>query len=130
MEYGSKEYNDILKQFKQGNAWMNDVSVEIINDVNALNPLVLLKAYEDEPTVESSTALASQMVMNKEVQFKKSGKVVYGFTYNGGDLSDKFIDAPYFLNLLLKLCYGIMIKKLTPPSSVSELEGEQSAPNL
>lgn len=122
MEYGSKEYNEILKEFQKGRAWLNDVTVDIPGDVNELSPLVLLRAYEEEPSIENNLAITSEMVLNKTVVFKRKGKEIHSFTYNGGDLGEKFVGAPFLLDLLLKLCYGIMVKKLTPPSEDSETE--------
>ena len=122
MEYGSKEYNEILTEFKKGRSWLNDVSVDIPGDVNKLSPLVMLRAYEQEPTIDNMMGIASEMVLIKCVQFKRNGKIVHEFVYNGGDLGDKFEDAPFLLDLLLKLCYGILVKKLTPPSEDSETE--------
>ena len=119
MEYDSKEYNNILKNFRKGRAWLNDVSVEIKGGENELPPLTLLRAYEEEPTIDNTLALTSEMVMNKEVVFKHKGNIVLSFVYNGGDLSEKFLKAPYLLDTLLKLCYGLMVKKLTPPSEDS-----------
>ena len=122
MEYGSKEYNKILKDFSKGRQWLNDVSVDIVGGENELSPMVLLRAYDEEPTIDNSLSLASQMVMNKEVRFIRGGKVIHSFIYNGGDLSEKFMSVPYLLDTLLKLCYGLMVKKLTPPSEGSENE--------
>ena len=121
-EYGSKEYNRILTDFTKGRSWLNDVSVEIVDGENVLTPLTLLRAYDEEPTIDSSLSLASQMIMNKCVRFKKGSNTIFEFVYNGGDLSEKFTKAPYLLDTLLKLCYGLMIKKLTPPSEDSENE--------
>lgn len=122
MEFGSKEYNKILKGFTKGQDWLNEVVVDIEDGGNNLEPLVLLRAYEEEATLDNMLSLTSQMVINKHVKFLHKGKVVLEFTYNGGDLGAKFTSAPYLLNLLLKLCYGLMVKKLTPPSEDSENE--------
>lgn len=122
MVYGSKEYNQILKDFGKGRDWLNDVEVDIEDGENVLPPLVLLRAYEAEATIDNTLSLASQMIMNKHVKFTRNGEVALEFTYNGGDLSEKFTKAPYLLDLLLKLCYGLMVKKLTPPSEDSEKE--------
>lgn len=121
-EYGSKEYNKILKDFGKGRQWLNDVTVEIVGGENDLPAIVLLRAYDEEPTIDNSLALASQMVLNRAVRFSRNGKVVHEFMYNGGDLSEKFEKAPYLLDTLLKLCYGLMVKKLTPPSEDSDSE--------
>ena len=123
--YGSKEYNDILKDFKKGRSWLNDISVEIVGGETELDPLTLLRAYDEEPTIESTLALTGQMVINKEVRFMRKGTLVHSFTYVGGDLGEKFTKVPYLLDTLMKLCYGLMIKKLTPPSEDSENEEQQ-----
>ena len=125
MEYGSKEYNQIFQAFKKGRGILNDISVDIEDGGNVIPPLVLLRAYDEEPTIDNTLALASQMVLNKHVKFLHKGNVVHEFTYNGGDLSEKFTEAPWLLDLLLKTCYGLMIKKLTPPSEDSEKEDER-----
>lgn len=125
MEYGSKEYNQIFQAFKKGRGILNDISVDIEDGGNIIPPLVLLRAYDEEPTIDNTLALASQMVLNKHVKFLHKGNVVHEFTYNGGDLSEKFTDAPWLLDLLLKTCYGLMIKKLTPPSEDSEKEDKR-----
>ena len=43
-EYGSKEYNKILKDFGKGRQWLNDVTVEIVGGENDLPAIVLLRA--------------------------------------------------------------------------------------
>lgn len=126
MVYGSKEYNEILKDFKKGRDLMNDVSVDIEDGGNDLPPLVLLRAYDEEPTIDNTLALASQMVLNKHIKFLHKGEIIHEFTYNGGDLSEKFMKVPYLLDLLLKTCYGLMVKKLTPPSEDSGNEEKRS----
>lgn len=125
MEYGSKEYNNILKAFSKGRDWLNDVVVDIEDGENELDPLVLLRAYEQEPTIDNMMALTTQMVMNKHVKFVRKGTTVLEFTYNGGNIGEKFAKAPFLLDMLLKLCYGIMVKKLTPPSEDSENEEQR-----
>jgi hypothetical protein len=125
MEFGSKEYNDILKGYKKGQAWLNDVSIDIEGGENVIPPLVLLRAYEAEPTIDNNVSLTAQMVMNKHIKFLRQGTVIHEFTYNGGDLGEMFTSAPYLLDLLLKLCYGLMVKKLTPPSEDSEKEEQR-----
>lgn len=125
MVYGSKEYNAILNNFKKGRSWLNDVSVEIVGGENELDPLTLLRAYDEEPTIESNAILTGQMILNKEVRFIRQGEVIHSFIYNGGDLGEKFKKVPYLLDTLMKLCYGLMVKKLTPPSEDSENEEQQ-----
>lgn len=116
MEFGSKEFNDILNGYRLGREWLNDVSIDIQDGGNTIDPVTLLRFYEEDANLDNSLALASQMVLNKQVVFKKGEKVLLDFIYTGGDLGAKFAAAPYLLDMLLKLCYGLMVKKLTPPS--------------
>ena len=123
---GSKEFNGILDQYGKGQSWLNDVTVEIEGGENELSPLILLRAYEQKADVDNNIALASQFVLNKHVVFRREGKELLAFTYTGGDLGIKFTSAPYLLDILLRLAYGLMIKKLTPPSEDSGNEERQS----
>lgn len=125
MVYGGKEYNDILNNFKKGRSWLNDVSVEIVGGENELDPLVLLRAYDEEPTIDNSLALTMQMIINKEVRFIRKGTIIHSVLYTGGDLGEKFAKVPYLLDTLMKLCYGLMVKKLTPPSEDSGIEEQR-----
>lgn len=122
----SKEYNNIIKDYIAGKSALNDISVVIEDGENDIDPIVLLRAYEAEATVDNNIALASQFIMNKHVEFVKNGKKLLAFTYTGGDIGIKFQKAPYLLDVLLKTCYGLMLKKLTPPSEDSESEERQS----
>lgn len=124
MKYNSKEYNTILKQFQKGRDILNDIEIEIKGGENNISPLILLRAYDEEPTVDNLLALSSQFVLNKQVVFTRKDEVLLDFIYNGGDLSEKFAPAPYLMDMLLKLSYSILLKKLTPPSAGSE-NGEQ-----
>lgn len=125
MIYGSKEYSNILTKFKLGQNWLNDIAIEIVGGENELDALTILRAYENEATLDNILSLTAQMVINKEIKFMRNGKEVFHVFYNGGDLSAKFQKMPFLLNVLMKLCYGLMIKKLTPPSEDSENEERQ-----
>lgn len=124
-QIGSKEYNALLNKYVEGASWLNDVRIEIEEGENEIDPIVLLRAYEAEVTVDNNLALATQFIMNKHVTFYRNEKEILAFTYTGGDLGVKFKKAPYLLDVLLKTCYGLMLKKLTPPSEDSETEERQ-----
>lgn len=126
MKYGSKEYGAIFKEFQKNRNWLNGVDIEIVGGENELDSLTLLRAYDEEPTVDSSMALAVQMVVNRQVRFTRgSDTILEVFVKPGDNLADHFNKAPYLLDMLLKLCYGLMVKKLTPPSEDSEKEERQ-----
>lgn len=122
MKYGSEEYNKILTNFKKGRQWLNDIEVEIVGGENELDPLTLLRAYDAEPTIDNSLVLTTQMVLNRQIVFTKNGAELFSVFYKGGDIGECFTKAPFLLDTLMKLCYGLMIKKLTPPSEDSETE--------
>lgn len=120
---GSKEFNRIIDDFRDSRNWLQDVSVEIEGGENELDPLTLLRMQEKEPNTENLYPLASQLVMNKRVVFVGgTGQQLLAFVYTGGELASKFKQAPYLLDVLLKTSWGLLLKKLTPPSGDSETE--------
>lgn len=125
MIIGSKEFNQMIDNYREGKQWLNDVTIEIEGGENDVDALVLLRAYDAEPTVDNSAALASQFVANKHIVFRRNNEIIFSVTYTGGDLSQHFKKCPYLLDLLLKMSYGLMVKKLTPPSESSETEERQ-----
>jgi len=126
MVYSNKEYGNIFKEFQKNRAWLNDVEIEIVGGENEVDPLVLLRLYDQDPTVDTTVEITTLMVVNRTVRFTKGGKLLHEVTYKPGtNLSDSFAKMPYLLDMLLKLCYGLMVKKLTPPSEDSENEERQ-----
>lgn len=126
MKYGSKEYGSIFKDFQKNRNWLNGVDIEIVGGENELDPLTLLRAYDEEPTVDSTMNLTTQMVMNRQVRFTRGNETILEvFIKPGDDVAGHFAKVPYLLDMLMKLCYGLMVKKLTPPSEDSGKEERQ-----
>lgn len=125
MAFGSKEYNKVFEDFKKGQKWLNDIEVEIVGGEADVDPLVLLRIYDDKVTIDNELTLASAFCMNRVIRFFNAGNMVYEVAYKGGNLGDCFPGRPYLLDVLLKMSYGLMIKKLTPPSEDSEKEERQ-----
>lgn len=125
MKYGTKEFNEVFDLYKKGKGWLNDVSIEIEGGENEVDPLILLRAYDQEPNTDNSLQLATQFVLNKHIKFFRGETLVYETTYTGGDLGAKFTKCPYLLDLLLKMSWGLMLKKLTPPSEALASEERQ-----
>lgn len=124
MEYGAKEVSKIMKDFGTGRQWLNDLVIEIVGGENEVDPLILLRAYDKKPDLDSLVPLTAEFIMNKEVRFTRNGNVIHSFMYNGGDIAASFTKVPYLLDPLFKLCYGLMLKKLTPQSEDSENDEE------
>lgn len=122
MAFGSSEYNKVFEDYKKGQKWLNDVEVEIVGGEADIDPLTLLRIYDDKITIDNELTLASGFCMNRVVRFIKRGNVIHQVDYKGGNLSDHFQGLPYLLDVLLKMSYGLMLKKLTPPSEDSESE--------
>ena len=124
MEYGYAEFLQIMDNFKAGQDALADVSVSIKGGENELDPLTLLRAYQGEKTLDNNLALAAKFLLNKEVAFYKEGREIHHFVYGGGDLANKFTGKPWLLDTLLGMTYGLLLKKLTPPSE--DLEKEEN----
>lgn len=122
MAFGSKEYNKVFEDYKKGQKWLNDVEVEIVGGEADIDALTLLRIYDDKISIDNELALASGFCMNRCVRFYKNKQVVHEVMYQGGDLGEHFQGRPYLLDVLLKMSYGLMLKKLTPPSEDSESE--------
>ena len=122
MAFGSKEYNKVFDDYKKGQKWLNDVEVEIVGGEADIDPLTLLRIYDDKITVDNELVLATGFCMNRMIRFTQNGANIYETFYKGGDLGEHFQGRPYLLDVLLKMSYGLMLKKLTPPSEDSETE--------
>ena len=123
--FGSKEYNQVFEDYKKGQKWLNDVEVEIVGGEAQVDSLTLLRIYDDKITIDNELLLASGFCMNRVVRFMKHGNVIYEVDYKGGALADHFAGVPYLLDVLLKMSYSLMLKKLTPPSEDSVSEERQ-----
>ena len=125
MAFGSKEYNKVFDDYKKGQQWLNNVEVEIVGGESEIDPLTLLRIYDEKITVDNELALASGFCLNRVIRFLREGNVLHEVDYRGGDLGAHFKGLPYLLDVLLKMSYGLMLKKLTPPSEDSESEERQ-----
>lgn len=127
MTIGSKEYNAMVTDHLKGKQWLNDVEVEAPDGFNDLDPLTALRYYDrlDHLTIDDFASIAAQMTLNKCIMYKRKNELLTTVVYTGGDLGSSYTGYPYLLDLLFKLCVGILLKKLTPPSDVSENGGKQ-----
>lgn len=126
MAFGSKEYNKVFEDYKKGQKWLNDVEVEIVGGEADVDPLTLLRIYDADVSIDNQLALASGFCLNRVVRFFKNSQLIYEVDYRGGALAEHFQGRAYLLDVLLKMSYGLLLKKLTPPSEGSETEERQS----
>lgn len=122
----AKEYTKVLREYTYNQGWLNDVDVTIKGGENTIDPLELLRRYEAPVTADNNALLAQLLCRGKTVVISRKGKPVLEFTYREGNITEHFNNAPYLLNTFLDVCYGLMVKKLTPPSPDSESEERPS----
>ena len=123
--FGTKEYSNTFDEFRKGQKWLSDVAIEIVGGEAEVDPLVLLRIYDDKPTVDNELMLATAFCMNRVIRFYKGDECLHEVDFRGGDLAEDFKGKAYLLDLLLKMSYGLLLKKLTPPSENSESEERQ-----
>ena len=122
--FDSKSFGEAMKAYQKGNNWLQDVQVEFTDGPADVDTLTLLRAYQADWDLDHSIQLASAFCLNKTVLITKGKHTLMELKYRGGDFASHFNDKPYLLDLVARSCYGIMLKKLTPPSDVSETEDE------
>lgn len=120
-----KSFAKVFDDYAKNQKWLNAVEVEIVGGENNVDPLLLLRIYEDKISVANNLELAQNFCLGKVVRFTRKGEVIKDVHYEDGSLSEYFRDAPYLLDVLLKASYALLLKKLTPPSEDSESNGEQ-----
>lgn len=124
--FTGKDLNKAFSEYAHNQKWLNQIEIEIVGGENNVDPLTLLRIYEAEVSVDNNLVLAHGFCANRCIRFNRNNQLLKEVFYNGeGSISDLFKDSPYLLDILLKLCYGLMLKKLTPPSPDSETGGEQ-----
>ena len=127
MKYTVKDFETNFTQFATTRKEMSDYSIEIVNDVNPLNPVLMLRMYEQDASVDNLVSLASQMLAKKEVRFFFKEREITRFIYDGvSDFGNCFKDFPFLLDPCLKYCYSILLKKLAAPSGGIASESKQS----
>lgn len=123
MIYDAKANLDVLKDFQRKRKVLDDISMEIVGGENTIDPLTLLRIYEQEVSIDNSLVLVQGFCRDRVVRFYKKGEPYQEFMIRTGDsVPEVFQDAPYLLDILCKTCYSLMLKKLTPPSEDSEKE--------
>ena len=114
--FDSKSFNEAMKAYQNGNRWLQDVQVEFPDGPADVDTLTLLRTYQADWDLDHSVQLASAMCLNKTVLILKGNHTLLELKYRGGDFASLFNEKPYLLDLVARACYGLMLKKLTPPS--------------
>jgi hypothetical protein len=125
-KYGYEEFLNILDMFKLGQDALAQMELQIVGGENDLDPEDLLRLYEAERSLFNSKDLAQKLTVGKEIilSSKGTGRELLHFKYVGGDITLFFKPAPYLLQQFYSMCYGLLLKKLTPPSSDFEISAQ------
>jgi hypothetical protein len=115
--YGYEDFLGILDMFKLGQDALSQVQLVIVGGENDMDPEDMLRLYQAERSLLNSKDLATRLVTSKEVILKTTDRELVHFKFVGGDITAHFRSAPYLLSQFYSMCYGILLKKLTPPSS-------------
>jgi hypothetical protein len=121
--YNVDTINQIVDEYTQGQDFLANVEIDILPQENNIDPLEALRMVQAERSLDNSLKLASAFVAGKKVAFTNGPVVLHEFTAIAGKpLQDYFKEKPYLLSILCSTSWGILLKKLTPPSegSVSE----------
>lgn len=126
MVYGIKDATNMIKEYTVSRKWLDDVQVEIVGGENNIDPLTLLRVYENDVTVDNNMILVDGFCKDRVIRFHRKNKLLLEVQHRApGDLQESLKDEPYLLDLLCKTCYSLMLKKLTPPSEDLETEDGQ-----
>ena len=121
LTFDSQTFNDTVKEYQKGATWMQDIKVEFEDGPADVDALTLLRAYQSDWSLDTALPLSAAFCMNKIVHFTHNGRSIKTIAYHGGDFGAQFNDAPYLLDVMNKCSYGLLLKKLTPPTDDSAI---------
>ena len=137
VDYTYEKFAEIFQEFQLRQQNIRGVTIKVRGGENNLPAKVLLRYYQTPRDVEMSASLCNDLFAGKEVSFfttlsDGTEREIFHFVYGGGgDITAKFDNCPWLLDILFDMAQGLLIKKLTPPSSVfgtleSGSEGSES----
>lgn len=120
-KYTSQEVQELVERYQNGRIGMNNMSVEILPQENNVDALLLLRTFNSDKTVDDMLPLVQALCRQRTIKIASGETELFNATYDGtAPLQQVFAGKPWMLELLVNCCYAIMLKKLTPPSSVLE----------
>jgi hypothetical protein len=106
---------------KQKPGGISALDVEIsIEPENRIDPMLMLSVYNSpDKSVEAVTPLIKALTANTKVTFYAGDTVLGQYAFGAEpNFGETFMGKPYLLNLLFDFGYGLMLGKLSLPSSV------------
>jgi hypothetical protein len=141
--YTSEDIRKATESYLAGQKALASVQVEISSE-NTVDPLMLVRCINSGRSVDNLVILAAEMLRGSSVRFKQGRETLYsvqmGIDLTAETFSNRFTGQPALMEVLLNTVYGIMLKKLTPPSSAlkalepptgeaEEVPGEETLPD-
>lgn len=126
MEITFEDANRAYTEYNKSDSMMTNFIIDFPDGLNDADPLLMIKTMQNRRDLYQQVEYTNVLIRGKQVKIYIQDEVgektlVQGFTHNGqGELSHLFQERPYLLQLLLDYCIAYLIKKLTPPSSVSK----------
>jgi hypothetical protein len=120
--YNGKEIRALAETYwaqqkKDGVA--SEIEVEILPQENVVDPMLLLKTIESDRSVGDLEPLANALLAGTKVRFFYKDKLLGETSVAPGvPLGQLFASKPYLLQALFNAVYGILVGKLSAPSSV------------
>jgi hypothetical protein len=122
--YNITEIQRIVDAFEAGQDSLSNIDIDIVPEENTVDALEALRLYQGERNLDSGLRLATLLCVNRKVAFTNGTKILLEFTPAvGKPIQNYFNDAPYLLDVFISASWGILLKKLTPPSNGSETAG-------
>jgi hypothetical protein len=114
------------ESYRKGLEWMDEVEVDIPRE-NNVDPLLLVRTINGPKDIDGLIPLAVEMLRGQTITFSRNGKIIYKASMGQmPNMSTIFAGHPEFLELVLNVVYGLMLKKLTP-LSVASKDAENSS---
>jgi len=121
MKISHEEVSELYKRYFSADKTFTRYSLSLPDDINSLDPLYMLEVINGEGSIQQRAQITGKLIEGKKVEIYDTGKMVKSFIHNGqGALPLLFVDEPYLLQVVIDYCYSLVLKKLTPPSLVSE----------
>ena len=125
VDYTYGKFEEIFQSFQAQQKNIRNVIIKVKGGENSLPAKTLLRYYQAQRDVEMSSSFCSDLFLGKEISFfvntAEGEREIFHCVFGGGDISEKFNNAPWLLDILFDMAQGLLIKKLTPPSHVFEI---------
>ncbi len=130
-----KEVNEMYSTYLDADTSFFNYTIKFPDGVNDVDPLVMLKTMQARDNMDAKLNFGVLLTNGRKVEIwmdgveqhtdEETGKVVpatpatleLSYTFNGqGNIAVMYSRKPYLLQAFIDFTYGLLLKKLTPPS--------------